>query len=254
MNPKPEAACPDDERLRRLLAGHLPPGESEPVATHIETCVRCTARLDALAENTARDRRGGFDRKLVPESARSSSGHRPYLVASVAAGVLVGMLLVLRSGREPNVIEVAPTPVRDVSSTAMPRGSIRAFARTAGEIREVDEQPVALGPDDRVRFAVDATPGLHLLIAARPPGGAARVLWPQGAARSRALAPNERGFVALSVTAADAPADLIAILSSGETTLEDALGTTSPPRSRDAGARIVSSRTITLRRANMRPR
>jgi hypothetical protein len=58
----------------------------------------------------------------------------------------------------------------------------------------------------------------------------------------------------LSVTATDAPADLIAILSNGETTLEDVLGTPSQPRSQDAGARIVSSRTITLRRANVQHR
>ena len=194
MTPAAPLRCPSRETLLALLTGALPPERTAELAAHVEGCEPCTVEIASLASERANVRRGGQERRLVPGTKAPRRAGRPWFWAIIVAAVLLGGFLAIRSQHEPTVIELAPPGL------AAP--TVRFFARASGELREIKESVARLRDGDRVRLAVDAGLGLHLLVALAQPSGATTVLWPpapavagERATESRRFAAGDRGFL-----------------------------------------------------------
>ena len=157
----PNLSHPGDDVLSALVSGQLTGEAAAAFAEHIEGCERCTERTAHLAAVSAQVRRGGQERHLVPESAKGSGNlfwperatkrpkgakgrggpMRPYVVASVAAGVLVGALVTTRLAREPLILDLTTR----ATNRAVRTPSLRVFAGTAQGPVEIEDSLVIEG-------------------------------------------------------------------------------------------------------------
>lgn len=165
-------------------------------AEHVEGCERCTDRVARIAEAHARARRGGQERHLVPESAKKPSRRfRPYIVASVAAGVLLGALVANRMQREPEIIDLTT----GASNRAVRAPLVRVFATTAeGPIELVDARPLREASTLRLYAEVPLALSLHV-VTLDASGRAAEV--DAALERPARSADGRRGFLAARIPA-----------------------------------------------------
>lgn len=210
--------CPDRETLERLIFNALPAQEAEPLAAHVFGCERCTAAAAAIAGERASERRGGRERRLIA-GTQAPKKSRPWFWASVAAAGALGVIIAFEQSREPTVVELPPP--RPAGTTDAP--TVRAFARSGDELRELNERAVSLGTGARVRLALDGLAGFEVVaLACR--GTAPEVLWPRsrtpGApSGSQRFRPADRGFLATDVTVADATMPLWLLVLAGPTAI-----------------------------------
>jgi hypothetical protein len=192
----PPDSCPPPERLESLVRGRLPALESAALAGHLERCPRCSDAAANIAGAIAEESRGPRERRLGASAPRAAPW--PVIVA-LGAGAGLAIFLSARGGREPAVREV-PSPA--AAETTL---SVRAFARTRGDIQEVAGR-VPLAAGDRIRLAVDAPFRGFLLVVSVGPTGAVEVLHPPGATTSRAFGDEPRQFLmAIPVSPAPSP-------------------------------------------------
>lgn len=161
-------SCVSDLVFDEWAAGELTAERALEVETHVQSCARCTARRDALADQSSAflERAG----TLLPTSgprARSARLRQTLLAYSGAAALAAAaVLLVMRL---------------DTESGTRSKGSTRiGFFVKRGERVYEGQSGERVNPGDRLRFVLSSPAARHVAIVARDARGTASIYYPEG--------------------------------------------------------------------------